>query len=111
LIAVNEANTNSGRDLPVMSTNDKTKTEMISAQNERRELVPGIIAGIAAAVCLFYLWYDLSDDLLSHGDRMITSTVISRAGAIVTPSEQPGDLSAPQAAPALKQGTIGRDMH
>lgn len=111
LIAVDEFNTNSGTDLPVMSTNDKTKTETMSAQNERRELVPVIIAGIVAAVGLFCLWSDLSDDSLGHGDGMITSAAISRAGVIVTPSEQQGHLSAPQTAPAFKQATVGRVMH
>jgi hypothetical protein len=108
LIAVNEFNTNSGTDLRVM--NDR-KTETMSAQNERRELVPVIIAGIVAAVGLFCLWSDLSDDSRARGDSVITSTVISRAGVIVSPSEQPGHLSTPQTVSAFEQATVGRVMH
>jgi len=110
LIAVNEFNTNSGTDLRVMTANDR-KTETMSAQNERRELVPVIIAGIVAAVGIFCLWSDLSDDSRARDDRMITSAVISRAGVIVTPSEQPGDLSTPQTVSAFEQATVGRVMH
>jgi hypothetical protein len=91
-----------------MSTNDKTETETMSVQNERREFVPLIIGGIVAAVCLFYLWADLRDESPGHGIGGITSTAISRAGATVTPSEQAGDISAPQTAPAVEQATVGR---
>lgn len=80
-------------------------------QNERREFVPLIIAGIVAAVCLFYLWADLFDE--SPGDRVgaITSSAISRAGAMVTPSGQAGDISAPQTAPAVEQARGGQVTH
>ena len=39
----------------------------------------------------------------SNADGMITSAVLSRAGAIATPSEKPVDIAAPEtiAAPAL----------
>jgi hypothetical protein len=109
-IAVNEINTNSVKDLPGASENDK-KNETMSEQSERRGLVPVIIAGIVAAVGLFCLWSDLSDDSLGRGDGVITSAVASRAGVIVTPSEKPAHLSAPQTAPAFERATVGRGMH
>ena len=40
------------------------KNETMPAEDERRELVPVIIAGIVAAIGLFCLWADLRDDLL-----------------------------------------------
>ncbi|MDI4231748.1 hypothetical protein OZ411_02850 [Bradyrhizobium sp. Arg237L] len=95
LIAVSGSSAASGTDLAVMSANDKTETEAMSAQDERRELVSMIISGIVAVVGLLCLGYDLSDDSLGHGDGTVTSAVISRAGVIVTPSERSGYLSAP----------------
>jgi hypothetical protein len=85
------------------------KNDTMPPQNERRELVPVIIAGIVAAIGLFCLWADLRDDSLGRGDGMITSAVLSRSGVIVTPSEPPpGDLAAPLAAPAFEAATVGR---
>jgi hypothetical protein len=84
-----------------MSTNDK-KNETMFPQSKRRELVPVIIAGIVAAAGVFCLWSDLSDESLGRGDGVIRSDVISRAGVIVTPSERPAHLSAPQTAPAFE---------
>ena len=57
------------------------------AKNERRELVPGIIATIVAAIGAFFLWSDLRSDSFGRGDGMITSAVVSRASAIVVRSE------------------------
>jgi hypothetical protein len=57
------------------------------ADDERRELVPGIIATIVAAIGAFFLWSDLRSDSFGRGDGMITSAVVSRAGAIVVRSE------------------------
>ena len=62
------------------------------AKDERRELVPLIMATIVAAIGAFFLWSDLKDDSLGRGDGMITSAVVSRAGAIVAPSEPPAHL-------------------
>ena len=56
------------------------------AKDERRELVPAIIATIVAAIGAFFLWSDLRNDSLGRGDGMITSAVVSRAGAIVARS-------------------------
>jgi len=84
---------------------------MTPLQNERREFVPLIIAGIIAAVCLLYLWVDLFDDLPAHRVGAITSTATSGAGAMVTPSGQAGDISAPQAAPAAERATVGSGTH
>jgi hypothetical protein len=66
------------------------------AKNERRELVPVIIATVVAAIGAFCLWSDLKNDALDRGDGITTSAVVSRAGAIMTPSEPPSHLVVPQ---------------
>jgi hypothetical protein len=103
-IVVNSFKTNSGKDVPV----NRMKNETMPAEDERRELVPVIIAGIVAAIGLFCLWADLRDDSLGRGDGVITSAVASRAGVMVTPSELPTHLVMPQTAPASELSTVGR---
>ena len=66
------------------------------SEDERRELVPVIIAAIVAAIGGFCLWSDLKNDSLGREDGIITSAVVSPAGAIMTPSEPPTHLVAPQ---------------
>jgi hypothetical protein len=78
------------------------------AKEERRELVPVIIATVVLAIGVFFLWSDLRDDSLGRGDGMITSAVVSRAGAIVTPSEPPAHLVTPETKPASEPSTVGR---
>ena len=78
------------------------------AKDERRELVPVIIASIVAAIGVFCLWSDLRNDSLGRGDGMITSAVVSRAGVMVTPSERPAHLVVPQTVPASEPTTVGR---
>jgi hypothetical protein len=94
-----------------MSADDKTMSETMSEHDERRELVPLIFAGMVAAVCLFYLWFDLSDDSPGHADGTITSAVVSRAGAIVAPSRPSGHFRAAPLASAFEQMTVGRVIH
>jgi hypothetical protein len=77
-------------------------------RDERRELVPVIIATIVAAIGAFCLWSDLRSDSMGRGEGMITSAVVSRAGAIVTPSEPPAQLVVPQTRPASEPSTVGR---
>ncbi|THD47781.1 MAG: hypothetical protein E8A46_23605 [Bradyrhizobium sp.] len=77
-------------------------------KDEPRELVPVIIACIVAAIGAFCLWSDLRSDSLGRGDGMITSAVVSRAGAIVTPSEPPTQLVVPQTVTASEPSTVGR---
>jgi hypothetical protein len=69
------------------------------AKDERRELVPLLIASMVAAIGAFCLWSDLRNDALDRGDGMITSAVVSRAGAIMTPSEPPAHLAVPRTVP------------
>lgn len=69
------------------------------SRDERRELVPVIIASIVAAIGVFFLWSDLKNDALDRGDGIITSAVVSRAGAIITPSEPPTHLVVPRTVP------------
>jgi hypothetical protein len=63
---------------------------------EHRELVPVMIAVIVAALGAFFLWSDLKNDSPGRGDGMITSAVVSRAGATIAPSEPPSHLVVPQ---------------
>jgi hypothetical protein len=70
--------------------------------NERRELAPVIIATLVAAIGVFCLWSDLKNDSQDRGDGMITSAVVSRAGAIMTPSQPPVHLMAPQTVPSSR---------
>jgi hypothetical protein len=78
------------------------------AKDERRELMPVIIATVVAAISVFFLWSDLRDDSTGHGDGMITSAIATRAGATVAPSEPPAHLAAPQTMPAPEPSTVGR---
>jgi hypothetical protein len=80
---------------------------MMPAKNERRELVPVIIATVVAALGAFCLWSDLRNDSLGHGDGMITSAIATKAGASVTPTELPVHLVAPQTVPANESATVG----
>jgi hypothetical protein len=66
------------------------------AKDELRELVPVTIAAIVATIGAFCLWSDLKNDSLGRGDGMITSAVVSRADAIMIPSEPPAHMIAPQ---------------
>jgi hypothetical protein len=70
--------------------------------DERRELIPVIIAAIVAAIGVFCLWSDLKNDSPDRGDGIITSAVVSRAGAIMTPSEPPTHLVVPQTVPSSR---------
>jgi len=78
------------------------------AKGEHQELVPVIIATIVAALGAFCLWSDLSSESPARGDGIITSAVVSRAGAIATPSEPPAHLVVPQTLSAFEPFTIGR---
>ena len=78
------------------------------ANDHRRELVPVTIATIVAAIGAFCLWADLRNDSLGRDDGMITSAIVSRAGATVTPSEPPAHLVVPQTMPASEPSTVGR---
>jgi hypothetical protein len=77
------------------------------AKDERRELVPVTIATIVATIGAFCLWSDLKNDSLGRGDGMITSAVVSRAGAIMIPSEPPAHMVAPQTGFAYEPSTVG----
>jgi uncharacterized membrane protein HdeD (DUF308 family) len=67
-----------------------------------------IIAYVVAAVGVFFLWSDLRNESQGGGDGMITSAIVSRAGAIMTPSEPPPHLLVPQTVPASGPSTVGR---
>jgi hypothetical protein len=77
------------------------------ANDERRELAPVTIAALVAAIGAFCLWSDLRNASLDSGDRMITSAVVSRAGAVMIPTEPPAHLVVPQTAPASEPSTVG----
>lgn len=75
------------------------------AKTERPELVPMIIATVVAVLSGVWLWSDLRSDALNTGDGMITSAVVSRAGAMAIPSDPPAHLAAPQTVPAFRSST------
>ncbi len=77
------------------------------ANNERRELIPVIIATVVAALGAFCLWSDIRNNSLSHGDGMITSAIATKAGASVTPTELPVHMIVPQTVPAAEPSTVG----
>jgi hypothetical protein len=80
----------------------------MNAKDERRELVPVIIATIVLAIGVFFMWADLRDDTLSHGDGMVTSAVVSRAGAtLIKSGPPPSPLIVPQTMPASEPSTVG----
>jgi hypothetical protein len=74
----------------------------------RRDLISVSIAVIVAVVGIFFLWADLRSDPRGHGDGMITSVVLERAGVIVTPSEPPAHLVVPATVPSSERSTVGR---
>jgi hypothetical protein len=78
------------------------------AKDERRELIPVTIATIVATIGAFFLWSDLRNDSPVRGDGMITSTAVSRAGAIVAPSEPPAHLVVQRTVLASEPSTVGR---
>jgi hypothetical protein len=63
-----------------------------------------LIATAVAAIGAFCLWSDLKNDSLDRGEGMITSAVVSRAGATMAPSEPPPHLAAPQTVRAAGGG-------
>jgi hypothetical protein len=56
------------------------------AKVERRESVPVIIAIIVAVIGALCLWSELRNDSLDRGGGVITSEVVSRAGATMAPT-------------------------
>jgi hypothetical protein len=67
-------------------------------KDQHRELMPMAIAAlVAVASVIALLLLDFGPNN-SHGnaDGMITSAVLTRAGAIATPSEKPADIGAPE---------------
>jgi hypothetical protein len=83
------------------------RSETMPAKDERPELVPMIIATVVAVLSGVWLWSDLRTGALNTADSMITSAVVSRAGAMVIPSDPPAHLAAPQTVPAIRS-TTGR---
>jgi hypothetical protein len=67
-----------------------------------------IAARLVATVGAFFLWSDLRNDSPVRGDGMITTTAVSRAGAIVAASEPPAHLVVQRTVPASEPSPIGR---
>jgi len=53
------------------------ESETMPSEDERRELVPAIIATIVAAIGAFFLWSDVRNDSLVREDGMITSRCVT----------------------------------
>ena len=81
----------------------------MTTKEEYRELVPVTIAAIVLAAGAFFIWSDLrNDDAPSRADDIVTSAVVSRAGATLIPSAPPTQLAAPQTTTASITWTVGR---
>lgn len=66
------------------------------AKDQYAELVPMAIAVLIAVAGISALaLLEFSSDREGSGDGMITSAVLARAGATVTPSVKPTDIAAP----------------
>ena len=67
-------------------------------KDQHRELMPMAIAAlVAVASVTALLLLDFGPNSLpGNADGMITSAVLTRAGAIATPSEKPADIAAPE---------------
>jgi hypothetical protein len=78
------------------------------ARDERRELVPVIIATVVLSIGLFFIWSDIRDGAPGLGDDAVTSSVVARAGATLTPMEAPTHLVVPQTTFVSTPSTVGR---
>ena len=78
------------------------------ARNERRELIPVVVATTVLAIGLFFIWSDLRDGARSLDNDAITSSVVARAGATLTPIEAPTHLVVPQTNFVATPSTVGR---
>ena len=81
------------------------------ARDERRELVPVMVATIVLSIGIFFIWSDLRDGARSRDDDLITSSVVARAGATLTPIEAPSRLVVPQSTIVSAPSTVGRAAH
>jgi hypothetical protein len=83
----------------------------MAARDERRELIPVIIATIVLSIGIFFIWSDIRDSARSLDDDAITSSVVARAGATLTPMEAPSHLVVPQSTFVSNPSTVGRTAH
>jgi hypothetical protein len=70
--------------------------------DNRKDFTAMAIAALIAIACVIAIFFmDFRTEANSPGgDGMITASVVSRAGAIATPSEPPPHLTAPKTMPA-----------
>lgn len=83
----------------------------MSRSDERRELVPVIIATVVLAIGTFFIWSDIRADTRSLADDAITTAVVTRAGATLVRSPAPTDLVVPQTTPVSAASTVGHAVH
>jgi hypothetical protein len=71
--------------------------------DNRKDFTAMAIAALIAATCVIAIFLmDFRTEASSPGgDGMITASVVSRAGAIATPSEPPPHLAAPKTTPVV----------
>jgi hypothetical protein len=77
----------------------------IPQKDQHRELIPMAIASLVTLACVTaLLLLDFGPNSApGNADGMITSAVVSRAGAIATPSEKPTGIAAPATIAASEQ--------
>lgn len=67
-----------------------------------------MIATVVLSIGIFFIWSDLRDGTRSLDDDAITSSVVARAGATLTPLEPPTHLVVPQTTFVATPSTVGR---
>jgi hypothetical protein len=77
---------------------DRARQMSVHQKDQHAELIPMAIAALVAIVSIAtLLLLDFGpNNSQGSADGMITSAVLSRAGAIAIPSERPTDIAAPK---------------
>jgi hypothetical protein len=82
---------------------NESDTQMSAHRKDRHpDLVPMLVAGLIAvvgSVVIFWMDFGPGADAPGGGDGMITSSVLSRSGAISSPTEPPAHLAVPKTVP------------
>ena len=76
--------------------------------NEYQEPGPVVIALLVGMIGALCVWSDFRSDTPGRGDGTITSEVVARAGATITPSEKSFHPISRQTALAAERSTVDR---
>jgi hypothetical protein len=67
-----------------------------------------MVATVVLSIGIFFIWSDIRDGARSRDDDLITSSVVARAGATLTPVQAPSHLAVPQSTFVSAPSTVGR---